>query len=290
MKFLYTFRVSNGRTMNGMTTFDTGQTYHYTNYDDIVPYDMPGAEWRLGGASASLVPGGPWLPAAIEHDRLSWSQEQTSGDLKIRVDRSNPVAVLFQTGQPPGSVWLQIWLADEEQDRALPVWLGRIKQCEFGTSEATLTGQLIDDILRRPALVQTYGPTCPWPVYSAQCGLARDATDPATGHYLRRVDGVLNSVSEDQQTLTADVFATRADGYFTRGLLVIGGQSRLIVGHAGNTVTLLTATQQLTAGTPFSAYWGCSRVQSGCNSQGNIANFGGFTIPIINLWTHGVPV
>lgn len=288
MKFLYTFRLAESRNPNnGSYQFPVERDlWQFTNYDETVAREFPNTIWRMGG-DETLV-SGPWEPALIQHDAFNWSQEQSNGDLKITVARDNPVAALFRDGQPPSSVWLQIWLVDDGALGALPCWLGRVKHCEFHESDAVLFCQLIDDMLRRPALIQKFNPGCGWAVYEQRtCGLDRNAE--VGGVYKYRVDGTLDAVSADKQTLTSSAFATKPDGFFNQGLVDIGGQSRMVLTHTGSTVRLFSAVQALEPGQSFSAYRGCDRSKKACNALENIPNFGGFDIPSTNIWLKGVP-
>lgn len=66
-------------------------------------------------------------------------------------------------------------------------------------------------------------------------------------------------------TLTASVFGTYADGYFTGGQVKYGGDSRLITNHVGTALTLhVPFDASLTTGKEVEAIPGCNGLASTC--------------------------
>jgi hypothetical protein len=64
-------------------------------------------------------------------------------------------------------------------------------------------------------------------------------------------------------------FATKPNGWFNAGYIEKGTERRMIINHAGDTLTLLNPMAGLAVGDAITAYAGCKRDYSDCVSKFN---------------------
>lgn len=107
---------------------------------------------------------------------------------------------------------------------------------------------------------------------------------------LYRVDGTLTNVSG--LVLTSAIFATKTDGWFVGGEIVIGVARRLIKAHVTNTITISRTMSVALIGVTFRAYAGCDHTPGTCKTKfDNKLNFGGNEyLPTKNSFLTGVNV
>ena len=129
--------------------------------------------------------------------------------------------------------------------------------------------------MKREGLRLRWSGPCWKPLYSAACGVNRDAE--SGGVPLYRTDAVLASVSSDGLTLTAPELASRADGFFTAGTVEVAGQRRTVLSHVGSSLVLMSPIGSLSPGAPVVAYKGCNHGTGagGCLDFNNRRRFGG---------------
>jgi hypothetical protein len=88
------------------------------------------------------------------------------------------------------------------------------------------------------------------------------------------LDGEVTAVSG--ATVTVDGLSSKADGFFTGGLLLSNEGARAVVSHAGNVLTLSRPMGSLAVGTMVSVRAGCDKTKETCNARGNIPNHSGW--------------
>ncbi|SOE50286.1 Phage conserved hypothetical protein BR0599 [Burkholderia sp. YR290] len=268
-------------------------TYEFTQYNAPGPGQAGGVKdtWRY---TSDVVPytdgsGNVFTPAIISHDAMTVSQENNSGQIYVQCARDFPVALLYYRAVPSGSIWLRV----RDQVTGLIGYVGRIRSCEWAEVTAKFLMSSSSDMLARDGLRIHWEGPCGWQLYGPRCGVNRNAQN-AAGSYLYRTDGSVDSVSADGLTVVSSAFATRPDGFFSAGSFVVGDYHRMILSHAGNTVTLMSAIDGLAAGTAFSSAKGCNRSTGssgpgGCADFQNITFFGGTpNVPLKNIFASGV--
>ncbi|PJF45262.1 MAG: hypothetical protein CUN48_19790, partial [Candidatus Thermofonsia Clade 3 bacterium] len=101
-------------------------------------------------------------------------------------------------------------------------------------------------------------------LYSSGCGALKESF---------RVDGTVSTVSGTTVQIAAA--ASRPDGYFVAGMLETNDGSRMIVGHAGITITLVAPMPSLAPGMAVRLYAGCDHSTATCRDRfSNLANYG----------------
>jgi uncharacterized phage protein (TIGR02218 family) len=212
---------------------------------------------------------GTFTPTVITRDELDFSQEDTGETIDFTVPRSNPVAALFIGQLPSTPIGVTVYRAHRgDENSPIVIFSGKIIRCRFEESQAILAGASLMSILSRvvpPLAMQT---PCNHVLYSAGCGI-----NPTISRDAITVESVSGNdvVSPD--------FALRADGWFTGGRLEgANGETRFIVDHVGDTITLISSLSGLEAGDTPWAYWGCDHLEATCTSKfTNLDNYLGWS-------------
>lgn len=88
------------------------------------------------------------------------------------------------------------------------------------------------------------------------------------------------------------MFASKPNGWWVGGKILLEGVPRFIVGHAGDTLTLSAAVPGLAQNAGFVVSAGCDHAPTTCDSKfGNALNYGGAPwFPIKNPFIGDSPV
>lgn len=231
------------------------------------------------------------LVGGIKHGAINENSEKSAGALTLDVLRSFPIAQLFQYGAPAATLYLRVLVADDADAEKLAIFVGRVRSCEFGDLTAKLTAQPIMDTLQKPGLSQRFSRACPFALYDPNtCGANKASF---------RVQGTVDSISDDGLTIASSAFATKPADWLAAGFIEFGEpatgnkqlmrQRRAILTHSSDTVQLISPVNGLQIGEYFDAYKGCTKTTDSCNSFSNLPNFGGFPyIPLKNVFTTGI--
>lgn len=235
--------------------------------------------WTSGDVAVVYL-GETYTPAVITRDEPDQDQ-QRAGPLTLTVPRDNTVAGLFRVFVPAGTTGLTVYRAhrDDLAD-VIPLWQGRVRAVEWRGSDAHIQCEPLDAMLDRQALRRAYGLNCQHMLYDLRCKISAEAF---------RVAGPLSSLTGT--SLTAALFATQPDGWWVSGYVRVAQQDyRMVIAHAGDTVEVLSAFEDLNAGDVIEAFAGCDRTLAICRSKfGNAINYGGFPwIPLENPFEVGL--
>jgi uncharacterized phage protein (TIGR02218 family) len=253
---------------------------------ELFRFSMGSTVWRYTSADRRIYAsvGGDGLqlyePEPMERDESDYSQEDQSGTLQVLLSRFNPVAHLFMAQSPPQPVALTIYRLHYTDGATAVTFIGKVSSVVYEGPTAALRCSPLSAAMNRniPRLLQQKH--CNWALYGPGCGLNKESFKDT---------GTVASVSGFM--VTADVFATRADGWFDTGWMELAdGTRRYITAHVGNTVTLQDPFLSLPNGTAFSAFAGCLRTEAVCASKfSNLVNFLGFErIPSRNPYELGM--
>lgn len=261
-------------------TYDARETsWHDGQPVELYEFRRGVDHWRYTSADADISYSGfVWASVPIERSRIEQGSEMNRSDLKITLPRDNEVALLFRA-QPPGDVVTVSVLRQHRGDSdTKAIWLGRVINVTWRESVAELTCEPVFTSLRRPGLRRMYQLNCPHVLYGIDCNVPQ--LSYKTTDVVNAVNGAVISVA---------AAAGHPDGYYTGGFvhwLSATGvtDSRMIIAHTGQDLTLDATIQGLTAGENVDIYPGCNHTMSDCDGKfGNIENYGGFPfIPGIN--------
>lgn len=129
----------------------------------------------------------------------------------------------------------------------------------------------------------------PWPVYQKPCNRALYSVGCGVNREAFKVEAVLSAASRDD--LRSNAFASKPNGWFNAGYAVnASGESRLIVYHNGDTITLQTPFVSVAAGEEVVAYAGCDLTRQTCRLKfNNLRRHLGFSwVPADNPFTDAV--
>lgn len=153
-----------------------------------------------------------------------------------------------------------------------------------GVATMTVTATGAGDKLAIPN--NFYQPQCNWKLFGSGCGLTKSSYSVTANLY---------AVSRDNRTVTFPMSASKPNGWFEAGEIVIRGRSYPVNNSINNgdgtqTVSLAIWPIDVAVGDSITAYAGCTRTAACCNNRfANLANFGGFPyVPTQNPTLDGV--
>lgn len=238
--------------------------------------------WRYTNArTAKMVDSLSYEPRPIQRSR--WRRDLGDAELTLVVPPDMPPVPLYVAENPANNLWLQI--ASLEGDAAGNFY-GKATRVDFDQEKyvATMKFQAASRLLSAEIPRRTFSRGCGWNLYENGCFLS------AAGFKLALpFNDVIQAASANGQTLTHTSLALQADGYYSGGHVEIAGQRGYIIGHVGDTITLLTRLID-PQGAFFDVYPGCDKTRDDCeNKFGNLSHFGGFPfIPGKNPTTSGL--
>lgn len=234
--------------------------------------------WRYTSTSRDYTfDGYVWTAVPIKHGDFEVSQDELKSDLQITMARTVDIVALFSGLPPEHMIPVIVYRTHKGCGEAVVEWQGWAAYCKVVGDEATLSCQSNDTVMSQSGLVR-YSRVCRHALYSKQCGVV--AAD-----YRLRLTGVTNPTAT---TLVHAGLAGKADGWWTGGYAELDtGERRMIVAHAGTTVTINYAFSNDIAGSVGIAFYpGCDLTLDTCDSKfGRRAAHGGqYGIPYNNPW------
>lgn len=207
-----------------------------------------------------------YAPEAIERGQIEASQEFGRAALTVTVPYDNAVAQLFVSGYPLGHVTLALFRAHIGDGEWITYWRGRVVSASFKGHTCELRCEPVYTTLRRAGLRAVYQLQCRHVLYGPGCGAS------AATH---SVAGTVSAFVANQ------VFVAAAAGYpddwFSGGYLETPHGSRLIMAHAGNSLTLSAAIPGLAAAEAVTVFAGCDHTHATCRDKfANTPKNGGF--------------
>ena len=229
--------------------------------------------WHYTGADTDFVYGiATYESIAIQDEGIRQTGETSADEYTIRVPSDLPVVAAFRTAPPAAEVGVTVWDTHYGETEARIAFVGVIRGVRRATPEtALITCQSDVASLERPGLRLGWERGCTHTLYDIGC-----KASPG----LFGVSGLI--LSTTGATITAGAWAV-GDGYFAGGYVQwpIGGgefDRRGIEFHAGSTLTLIGGADSIPTGIYATAYPGCSRKLTDCNTKfSNAVNYGGFT-------------
>ena len=264
-------------------SFDTRERSQYAGEPvECYRFSRPGELWMLTSADRPItLPSGTYVPAPVTRGAIKQSQEDQTGTLEITLPQEHELSQLFLAETPTERTAVIVYAAHrgDESDPAA-IFVGNVASARFEPPSATLVCVPIMAAFRRTVPLLRFQRTCNWPLYGPGCGVDAAAfRDAATVSAVSGAD------------IVAAAFALRPDGWYTNGWIENdAGERRFIVGHVGNTVTLMVPFRSLTPGTVLHAFAGCDRTEATCASKfDNLVNHFGFArIPTRNPHTGAI--
>lgn len=263
-------------------TYDAVERSRYSGQPvECYRFVMGSSEWRLTSADVDVtLATGLYSREVISRDQLDFTGEQRSSAIEVKVPRANPVAALFIAYTPASPVALTIYRKHRSDAEVVTIFIGKVVSAQFDGPDATLRCAPISQVLDAMTPGLLHAPTCQWALYGSGC------TVPAAS--FKDSGTVLTVVGAN---ITAAVFGTHADGWYTNGWVQLAsGDRRFVVDHVGTQVTLASPFIGLAPGAAVDGYAGCARTEAVCASKfSNLVNFMGFSrVPTRNPYTQAM--
>ena len=235
---------------------------------ELYRFTMGDKQWMFTSSDheVALSDDEKYLPTYIKRGRFTLGGDTKKTTIDIEVMNSNPIALMFRAGWLPQSTIVTIYRRHYEDNESVMLWKGRIINCKWSKSVATLTSEPAYTLLRRAGLRRVYQVGCPHALFSQDCRL--DESKWA-------VSGSVSVVNRNVITVpAAGGFATE---YFVAGMVEAeNGYRMMITGHDGGQITLLDAVAGIEAGQTITLWPGCDRSTDCCSKRfKNLNNYGG---------------
>lgn len=234
------------------------EMYHFANNMNT---------WRYTSAASAITYGGnTYAPALIKRGAIDFTTEKGRNNLKLTTARDFAIADLFRIMPPTDVVTINVYRAHAGETTGAVIWSGRVLNCEWSDSTASLVCEPVSSSLQRVGLRRMYQRQCPHVLYGTACGVNKASFDLSA--LLTYVNGL---------TLSSPQFTSAPSGYFAGGYLEFGSEKRFITSHTGADITLNIPLYGLQAGDTVTVYAGCDHSLATCASKfSNTANYGGF--------------
>ena len=204
-----------------------------------------------------------YQPEMIERSDLEITDNAFKNELEIKINRNNLLFYTFIHAPVEGILSLTIYRGHDPD--YVTFWAGVVSQVNFNTDEITITATPRTSSLLRTGLRRKYQKLCNHPLYKAGCSVNRESY---------KITGTIATISGF--TIVSAVFATKADGWFNAGEIIVGDAERLITTHVGSTITISRGIYGAVAGNSFTAYAGCDHSMDICRTKfDNLINYGG---------------
>lgn len=252
----------------------------YTDYEDALELGTPielyeftqgTSKWNyVSGANGFTRFGQTYTPFPVERDRIKQTSDIFKDALKLTFPRSNEFAVQYIGFAPEEVTTLTVLRGHygDPDEQFIVYWKGRVIGAKASGNTIDIECESIFTSIKRPGLRARFELGCRHTLYLSGCNVNRKA-------YKR--DGAILSIGNGVN-ITVNGAGSRADGYYTGGLLLApSGASRFITGHASDVVTISRPLTELVSSLVVSIYPGCDHLKNTClNKFNNLDNFGGF--------------
>lgn len=227
-----------------------------------------------------------FVPGQIKRGELRQQAGDSNAEkLTITVPYDYPVAVLHVPYLPPRPVKVTIYSyqRNDPMSEVVQGFVGYVTAFSQKGEEAQLECSQIIDALSQIVPWVTFKGDCVWALYGIGCGVSK-------GLYASDVTNVNTVVGEK---ITAPIFASMPDGWFTNGFISNPdtGEQRFISKHiaAEGAVYLVYPLLDYNFGA-LVAYAGCDRKRGTCETKfNNKTNYLGFDHnPTYNVFQQGV--
>ena len=239
---------------------------------------------RFTSADANVIFGGQeYTSVTMTSGEVEQSQTLESADLVFRID---PTVQFFGNYvNTPNfrkvTITLRVFHTTDPDQQAVVAFMGRIVNVKFVAGLAEVRCESLMTSLGRPILRKAFQTQCNHVLYGDDCRVSRVAFVQAA---------TLSSVSNN--ALSSAQFVALGDDYLAGGYLEWTNgdgnlESRYILTHVGDTITIEFPIQNIAAGASVDVYPGCRHNRTDCiNKFNNIINYGGFPyIPRKNAFT-----
>ena len=226
-----------------------------------------GVHWRYTDGDVPITyDSNLYSPVAISRSSVNYNAKLDITTLKISAPSLQDPVVDYLSVNPVEILWISVMKLHRDQDpfEADVVFIGQIKEVSFKGIQGSINCVGFEHFLKSTIPVDRYQKNCNHIVFDDGCKLV------AADYLLSVVVGV----STNGIILTATEFGAAGDGYYIGGKVNAGPESRTIVNHVGNEITLMYKMLDLESGDLVEVYPGCDGRGVTCRDKyNNILNF-----------------
>jgi uncharacterized phage protein (TIGR02218 family) len=230
------------------------------------------------GDSSVTYDGDLYVPASIKRSLIRYDSQLEATSCTVQAGYIENPLFEYIAINPIDIYWIKIMKLFRDQDpyEVDVLFLGQIKSVSFKGIQADVECVGFEYFLAMPIPKERYQLTCNHTIYDARCQVIKEDY---------KVTAVI-ALDATKTVLTAAVFGTYPNGYFTGGVVefVAGKEKRMIVAHSGTSVTIPYRMISLEDGNSVDVYPGCDGRAETCRDKfDNILNYLGFPFtPIEN--------
>lgn len=211
-------------------------------------------------------------PSTITRSEMEHSNEVVSGQLKIYLPTSHPLAQLLLPYLPSSPIAVTIFGSHFSDTETVVIFTGSVASARF-TDQCEITCNSDQYLLQRKIPAELYQSPCSHIFGDSACGI---------NLALHTYAGSISAIDTTGTVITVPAFGSLPDslrgGYFRRG-----NDVRMIVDHTGSQITLIAGISGLQVADAVSGVAGCQLTYDSCVHYKNVRNFLGFDlIPTIN--------
>lgn len=229
-------------------------------------------------------------PVSMLRSNITDSDEIESAKMTVSLPRDVALADLFRSGSPSKPVGVVLYRRHADDAETLSYWQGRVSGYSFKGDECEFICESKEAMLSRNGARQLYQPNCRFFLYHKLSG---HPGCPVPRSSFEVVADII-SVNISTITIQASAFAAKPSGWFTFGYVEWNNDTRFIINHVGDTLTLLHNFRSSPLGASVKAYAGCDYLMPTCSGKFGAhtragKDFGGSPlVPITNVFEKGV--
>lgn len=239
--------------------------YRYTSADSDVVFNS---------AAYTAVP--------LSRSSIEATQEIARGALNLTCARTLPLLAIFNPVPPSDVIMLTVRRFHRGDAEAVVIWMGRVLNVGWSGLQASIRCESVYSSIKRPGLRRMYQKQCPHVLYSAQCGVDRDA------HKVTAEVVTVSGLAVTVDSLTGNFGGGYIEWEPQPGVI----ERRAIRSNSGAVLTINFIAPNLAPGASVDVFPGCDHTlgAGGCAGYGNTPNYGGMPyIPTKNPFD-GTPV
>ena len=248
-----------------MTYNDTEASVNSGKPIELYDFNWDVEHWRFtSGPDEIQYLGNTYDPELISRGDVEITDNNFKNEMEISISRDNIFAQQFILSPLEGIVSVTIYRGHGTD--FVIYWQGIISNFTFNSGEISITAKPRTSSMMRTGLRRKYQKLCNHALYGVGCQVNQESYKVAS-----------TIATIDRTTITSAIFATKADGWFTAGKIVVGKAERLITSHEGATITINRPITTAVAGNSFTAYAGCDHTRTACKDKftNNFLNYGG---------------
>ena len=210
-----------------------------------------------------------YSPATIARGSIRYNSQLEAQTLQVKASYLFDSTIDYISINPVQVLWVSVMKIQRDMSplEVDVVFIGQIKTVSFKGVRATINCVGFEHFLKKTIPTWRYQLNCNHQVFDSMCALTKASYKTTT----------VITLNATGLTLTSADFGAEADGYFIGGEVIFGNESRTVIAHVGNDITLMYKFLELVTTDTVDAYPGCDGRAETCRDKySNIVHFLGF--------------